>query len=207
MSTIISIVIIAIVIIVLIVSWMTGKSTASRPEFSENDYPEINNDKGILIEGPIYSEVKEACMDFCEMINEMEYHVIIKLVRIDPNTCLLLFPYEIDFKYYCYLLNYLEFPLYLKFNAKVTGWLTSKKIDQWIDNRSVNKRIMVYNAADKINADLVYFTTMDQIGYIVEFSSNEKAKELPSPVRRFESCKRCVDDLNILNGELIVSKS
>jgi len=207
MSTIISIIIIAIVIIVLVLTWYKEKSMVSRPEFSENDFPLINNDKGIVVEGPIYNDVKSACMDFCEMYNEKNYNIIIKLIRIDPNTNLLLFPFEIDFKYYCFLVNFLEYPIHQKYNSKVTGWLTSKKTDEWIDSRSVNKKIMVYNSSDPEFSDGIFFTTMDQIGFKVNFQSKNNVEELDIPIIRYYSCSRNIEDLNLLSGELIVTKT
>src|SRR5690606_40502850 len=98
MSTVISIIIFTSVIVVLIITWYKEKSFTTRPEFSENDFQLISNDKSILIEGPNYSEVKDACMDFCETYNDSQYYVIIKIIRINPTTCLLIFPYEINFR-------------------------------------------------------------------------------------------------------------
>lgn len=203
MSPIMSIVIIAIVIIALGFSWFNGKTNSSPGVFSENDFPLIPNDKGIVIEGPEYSEVKTACTDFCHMYNKNEYSIIIKLVGIDQKTSLLLFPYEIDFTNYCYLVNYLEYPINQHYQATVTGWLTAKKIDQWIHINSVNKKIMVYNVKELNRGDVVYYTSMDQKGYIIDFQKNSNAEEMESPIKRYISCEKDVKDLNNLTGELI----
>ncbi len=205
MSTIITIIIIAIVIVVLAQTLFKGNSSNNnvKLQFSENDFEIIRNDKIILVEGPIYNEVKSACMDFCNQYNKENYNVIIKIIRLDPTTSLLVFPYEIDFNSYCYLVNYLEFPINQKYNAKVTGWLTSKRIDEWIDSRSVNKKIMVYNSFDLELADCVLFTTMDQIGYKIAFSSEKNPKEMESPERMYEPCYKIVEDPYFIKGEII----
>ena len=205
MSTIITIIIVAIVIVVLVQTLYKGNSSnnIAKLQFSENDFDIIRNDKIILIEGPIYNEVKSACMDFCEQYNKETFNVIIKIIRLDPTTCLLVFPYEIDFSTYCYLVNYLEYPINQKYNAKVTGWLTSKRIDEWIESRSVNKKIMVYNSYDLELSDCVLYTTMDQIGYKIDFSSEKNPSEMENPERMFEPCNKIIEDPYFIKGETI----
>ena len=207
MSTVISIIIFTSVIVVLMITWYKEKSFTTRPEFSENDFPLIYNDKSILIEGPNYSEVKEACMDFCKTYNDSQYYVIIRIIRINPTTCLLIFPYEINFRHYCFLINYLEYPFRQRYTAKVTGWLTSQRIDDWINNRSVNKKIMVYNHTDLNFSDGVNYTTMDQLGYRIDFTNNSSVIELEAPLKQYSPISIKMEVLNLDKGELVTAKS
>ena len=206
MSTIVSIIIIAAVIIVLIFAWYKEKPSPSRPEFSETDFPLIFNDKSILVEGPNYNEIREVCIEFCEKYNVKQYNVIVKLIRLNPTSTLLIFPYEIDFQHYCYLVNYLKFPIGQNYSADVKGWLTSKKLDEWIDCRSVNKKIMVYNHSDIKYADGVNYTTMDQLGFRINFNEPGKASELEQPVQKYAPFSLKIQELNLSRGEIITSR-
>lgn len=207
MSTIIAIILILIVVTVLGINWFKEKAQKpSRLAFSESDYDLKQNDKKIIVEGPTYSDVKSACSDFCDQYNSMDYLVILKLIRINPNTTYIIFPYDIEFKHICYLVNYLEFPINQQYAAKVTGWLAGKKKYDWLGDPYENKKIMIYNSFDLTYSDCVLITTADQETQRINFSSNQNELETHPTERQFKICELDIEELLLTRGEFIVGK-
>lgn len=202
MSTIIYIVIVLIVSCILVCIFSKSRSASGRPIFAESNFEPHPNDKAILVNGPIYSNVKDACYDFCDMYNVDDYVVLIKLIRIDPETTLLLFPYEIDFLHFVYLVNHLQAPTNQQYHATVTGWLTTRGSDKWINARTANKRAMLTSGQHENDQDRVYFITMDGIAYQFTISQNIALETNNSPIT-YTQAEINIENYEGRRGELI----
>ena len=143
------------------------------------------NDKLVLVKGVSYSDFKKVLTGFCNMYNKESYQAQPRLTKLSEREFAITFPYDIHFEIYCYFVNYIEYPMELKWTADVTGWTTTKSGDIWITEKSVNKKVMLFIPTDDTEHDNVYMTTSDNIGYILGFAKGEEKKLLETPKKMF----------------------
>ena len=127
-----SFIIIGIIIAVIAFKTIQKRAKAREPETdadaeltfhkSSPVYPK-QNDKIVLIEGADHSDMKNVVTGFCNMYNEKNYKTLPRLLKLSERDFAIIFPYDIDFEIYCYFINYLNYPIEIKWDAKVTGWI------------------------------------------------------------------------------------
>ena len=108
-----------------------------------------------------------------------------RLVKLSEREFAIIFPYDIDFEIFCYFINYIEYPMELKWSADVTAWASAKSGDTWITEKIINKKLMFFIPEDDTEHDNVYITTHDNIGYKFGFAMGEEKQQLDTPKRRY----------------------
>lgn len=154
------------------------------PAFS---FPETTkeNDKLILVKGVTDADIKTVLKSFCKMYNEERDTISLRLITLSENEFAITFPYDIEFDIFCYLVNYLQFPIETKWTAAITGWTTAPAVDDWVTEKTANKRAMLFISPDDTEYDNVYLTTFDNIGYKLGFAKGEENQFLERPKKRY----------------------
>lgn len=154
---------------------------ASRPSNAKLPTTLIDNDKIIILNNAIHDEVRKALIGLCNAYNQETFSVLPRLWQLSSNSFAVTFPYNIAFAQFCFAVNFLEYPVDIKWNAKVRGWATTKPGDDWVTDKSVNKHVMLFIAADDKEYDNVFMTTEDEIGYKLGFAAGEEKQLLSTP--------------------------
>jgi hypothetical protein len=172
----------AIVIIAFILkACMPGSNSdddVSRPSDSSKPTDLKENDKLIVIKNVTHQDIGQVLIKFCNIYNKEDYAAQPRLFQINPTTYVVTFPYDIDFDLFCFAVNFLKYPIDIKWNAEVRAWATTKQGDPWITEKSVNKTVMLYLADDDKEYDNVFLTTQDNIGYKLGFAMGEEKQLL-----------------------------
>lgn len=153
------------------------------------------NDKLVLVKGVSYSDLKSVLTDLCNMYNKESYQAQPRLTKLSEREFAITFPYDINFEIYCYFVNYIEYPMELKWTADVIGWTTTKSGDIWITDKSINKKVMLFIPMDDTEHDNVYMTTSDNIGYKLGFAMGEEKQLLDTPKKLFVSPRLDISEL------------
>jgi hypothetical protein len=119
------------------------------------------------------------------MYNKENFQAQPRLTKITEREFAITFPYDIDFEIFCYFVNYLEYPMELKWSPDVTAWTTTKSSDTWITEKAANKKAMLFIPTDDTEHDNVYMTTQDNIGYKLGFAMGEEKQLLDTPKKRY----------------------
>ena len=185
-----------IIIAVFLYARYSGKTdNSSRPPGGKLPLTEIANDKIILVDNANYEDIKKALTEFCNQYNKSDHVVLSRLWQLNPGWFAVTFPYDIDFITYCFAVNFLDYPMNVTWNAKVRGWTTTTPGDEWITDKSVNKKVMLYLAEDDKEGDNVFMTTEDNIGFKLGFASARTRKLLDVPKESFRAPRVSVSDL------------
>jgi hypothetical protein len=67
----------------------------------------------------------------------------------------------------------------------ITGWTTAPAVDDWVTEKTANKRAMLFISPDDTGYDNVYLTTFDNIGYKLGFAKGEENQFLDRPQKRY----------------------
>ena len=145
------------------------------------------NDKLVIIKRVSYSDVKRVLIGFCNMYNKESFQAQPRLTKLTEREFAITFPYNIDFEIFCYFINYIKYPIELKWSAGVTAWTTTKSSDTWITDKTANKKAMLFIPTDDTEHDNVYMTTQDNIGYKLGFAMGEEKQLLGTPEKRYVS--------------------
>ncbi|CAN5393424.1 hypothetical protein BH11BAC3_BH11BAC3_02860 [soil metagenome] len=81
----------------------------------------------------------------------------------------------------------------------VTGWTTTKIGDNWITEKSANKKVMLFIPIDDTDRDNVFMTTVNNIGFKLGFATVEEKQLLGEPKKKFIS--PTIDILELANKE------
>ncbi|MEK7227852.1 MAG: hypothetical protein AAB681_00665 [Patescibacteria group bacterium] len=159
----------------------------------------IPNDKLVVVKNAQYDDLKKVLNDFCAIYNSDKLVVTPRLTKISDTEFTITFPYDTDFVTYSFLVNYLKYPKDIKsWNADVNAWLTTKSSDQWITEKSANKKVRLFLALDDREYDNVFLTTEDNIGYKLGFAAGETSQLLGSPKEPYIAP---TVDINSLTGK------
>lgn len=200
---IITILVVLAVVFTIVRSFKGQSEIKNLPLFQEDDYVKKPNDKRMLIEGPIYHEVENACKAFCREFNETNTQVIIRLIRIDAERNLLIFPYDINFKHYCYLLNFLKQPNPNSKKSRIRGWLTAKEKDLWIQDDLTNSAIMVYLLDHESACNYVYASSVDKQCYKFMFDFQKETLLMPTDFSPYQNCPVNLEEYSLGQGKII----
>ncbi|PWK75431.1 hypothetical protein LX99_03925 [Mucilaginibacter oryzae] len=150
-----------------------------RPQDEELPKVQKENDKLILVNNVQQNDIENALTTFCNMYNKDSFVALPRVVTISSNSFVVTFPYDTDFVTFCYVINFLKYPVDIKWQSKVTAWVTTKASDDWITDKSKNKKVMLFLAEDDNEYDNVFMTTEDNISYKLGFAAG-KEKQLLS---------------------------
>jgi len=172
-------------------------------ESSRVQFPVIpkQNDKLVAIKGVSYSDVKKVLLGFCKMYNGERPQAFPRLTKLSENEFAITFPYDIDFDIYCYLINYLHYPMELRWKPDVTGWVTPKAADTWVSEKIASKNCILFIPSDDSEHDNVYLTTYDNIGYKFGFGMSNKGQMLAHPKMTYTASAINNSDLDDMESE------
>jgi hypothetical protein len=156
-----------------------------RPSQSSLPTQTKQNDKLVIVKGISQSDLKHVLIGFCNMYNKESFQVQPRLTKLTEREFAITFPYDIDFEIFCYFVNYIEYPMELKWTPDVTAWTTTKSSDTWITEKSANKKVMLFIPKDDTEHDNVYMTTSDNIGYKLGFAMGEEKQLLDTSKKRY----------------------
>lgn len=194
-------VVVVVAVIVIYLKFFAGinrlSKDISRPSEAEKPTIERENDKIILVSNASHEVIKNVLTAFCNMYNKDSFAALPRLWQLSSTAFAITFPYDIDFITYCFLVNFLDYPTDIKWNAHVRAWATTKHGDDWIPTESINKKMMLFIAEDDKEYDNVFATTEDNVGYKIGFSGSKAKLPLPDPKEMY---KEPGLSLNTLNG-------
>ena len=142
---------------------------------------EIPNDKIILVENVNHEQIKSVLEKFCRMYNEDEYAVLPRLTPLSESKYAITFPFDDALEIVCYLINYLNYPIDMKWNASIHGWATVENESSWKEDKDIlNKKIMLYCSPEKENSyEYIEIVTAENVGYRINLNSEVEKDEYP----------------------------
>lgn len=169
---------------------------SSKPDISKKPVSEQANDKLIVISNAIHEDIRKALTGFCKMYNQEDYAALPRLYQLSSDVYAVTFPYDVGFATFCFAVNYLEYPAGIpQWRAQVRAWTTTRATDEWITDKTVNKKVMLYVAADDKEFDNVMLTTRDGIGYKLGFAGGKDVKLLTLPNQPYREPAVTLDSL------------
>jgi hypothetical protein len=154
------------------------------------------NDKLVLISGCAYTDLENVLTGFCNLYNKEKYQAQLRLTKISGREFAITFPFDIDFEIYCYLINYLQYPIEARWAVDVKGWATTSPGDAWVPGDCVGKEVMLFVPSDDTEHDNVYMTSAGGANYKLGFSM-QTGKKLPGePGRAFVASNLDLEKLN-----------
>ena len=185
------VIVVAVVIIVIVLKAFTSTDQlaqdASRPANEKKPTQNKPNDKLIVVSNATYDDIKKALTQFCNIYNKDDFAALPRLWHLSNNSFAVTFPYDTDFATYCFAVNFLKYPINIKWHSEVRAWATTKPGDDWITDKNVNKSVMLYLADDDKEYDNVFLTTSDNIGYKLGFAAGEEKQLLGTPKKIYEA--------------------
>jgi hypothetical protein len=188
MKTLLIIVIVIVIIAIVIKTRLSGNSLSSDNSRAINaglPTQEITNDKIIVVNNVNHEDIRKALTEFCNIYNKKDYAATPRLWQLSTDSFAITFPYDVDFATYCFAVNFLKYPIDIKWQAQVRAWATTKAGDDWITDQSINKKVMLFLAADDKEYDNVFLTTQDNTGYKLGFAGGKATQLLSSPKESF----------------------
>ena len=184
--------IVAIVAIVIFVARTKLKNQKPQPDTDtrrpqENLFPtnQVTTDKLVIVEDASENDIKKILQEFCNSYNKETFQAIPRLTKLSDKEFAVTFPYDINFEIYCYLINYVNYPMGFDRHFKTVGWTSTKPSDTWITEKSVNKNVMLYVSDFDKEYDNIFLTTVDSIGYKLGFAMGEEKQLLDRPDKNY----------------------
>jgi hypothetical protein len=143
----------------------------ARPPLEKKPGKEMTNDKLIIIRNVSFDDLNIDISEFCDTYNANDFAAVLRVWKVSSNKFAITFPFDTDFNIFCFLINSLQYPGNVEWNAEITGWMTPDNNSAWKNQATMNKKWMVYIPADDTEYDQVYFTTPENTGYQLDFGS------------------------------------
>jgi hypothetical protein len=179
----------AIVIIALVLKACVSGNTLAEdpPRPPSNLKPQVfkENNKLIVVSNVSHQDISKALTKFCNAYNKEDFAALPRLFEVKYGTYAVTFPYDVDFATYCFAVNFLKYPMDIKWNAKVRAWAITKQGDDWITEKNVNKKVMLYLEEHDKEYDNVFLTTQDNVGYKLGFAAGQETQLLSIPKERY----------------------
>ncbi len=161
-------------------------TSTRRPDLSKKPVEPVDNDKIIIIKNADFEKIKTGIQEFCNLNNENEYIALPRLIQ-DNEQLVIVFPYDIQFEYFCYLINYLKYFDETDKLPDIKAWCSTGSNEQeFVKEEIANKKVMIYIPDNDEDYEDVYITTLDNSGYIIKFSDEGIVESLENPVLNFE---------------------
>ena len=193
-------------VVVLYFFWTKFKNQKPQPDRdttrpSQEHLPvqQKQNDKLVIVSDISYTDLQTILTDFCNMYNKENYQAQPRVIKITEREFAITFPFDIDFEIFCYFINYIHYPMGFDKSFSATGWTTTKSGDNWITEKSANKKAMFFIPSDDTDHDNVFMTTFDNIGFKLGFAMGEEKQLLDGPKKKFSS--PTIDILELANKE------
>jgi hypothetical protein len=166
----------------------------------------VVNNKIILVDNVEYNLIKQAVQDFTDMYDnpeQFELKPISKLYKPQEDQTLIIFPYNIDFEIFCYLINYIKYPIDLKYKANVLAWTTTKPDDPKIISEVSNRNVMLYIDPNDIEYDNVMLIAENEQTYKIRFAVGKGFEKYSETILKYKSFDLSTFELNKLESQEI----
>ena len=122
----------------------------------------------IKVIGTTLSNLKKALSDWIELYSkDLPNDFNIKLYEFNMNSFILIPNSLSDYQFF-FLVNYLEYPINLKYEVDVKGYINTSNVHNSIDNQE----LLVYISKNDKEYDNVYAVTHENITFKIDFGSN-----------------------------------
>jgi hypothetical protein len=175
-------------------------SDETRPSNVYLPEKEVQNDKLVMVNNITNSEIDKILTGFCNLYNKESFTAVLRLYKLNERQFAITFPYDIEFQFFCFFVNYVCYPMGFNKSFEVTGWTTTKSGQTGITEKSANKEVMLFIPNDDTEYDNVYLTTDDNIGYKLGFAVGHKKQLLELPKKRF--AKRSIESTELIGKEI-----
>lgn len=164
-----------------------NKTTASaRPDNEYLPTAVISNDNLILVTNASAGELDLVITGFCNMYNKQEFLVLPRVYQLSDKQFAITFPYDIGLEVFCYMINYLCYPIELDRPLQAIGWTTISGATALINDEYTGKQAMVYISDTDAEADNVYITTYNNVCVKQSFSATSSTQFIDPPVKAFQ---------------------
>lgn len=164
---------------------------------------ETPNEKLILVKGPKEEELTTVLVKFCEMYNQNNSSLALKFYKKEAETFLITFPDDVDFELFCYLVNYLKYPMDMKYDADPIGWTTAEQVDAWRTNAIKGKRVLVFIDPQDDEYDNVMVTTENNETFEIGFAEGEGLEKRNNRILDYRNQDINVAELRNLEGVIV----
>jgi len=193
---IIGLIIVGLIVKAIIQRGDRNLNNSKRPPESLKPSQYVDNDKMIIVKYASQIDLKTVLDQLCNSYNNETYRVLPILRQYADSIYVITFPFDIDFETFCYVVNYLYYPIGVNYHPQITAWTTTKLSDSWMRDNLVNKKVMIYIPVEDKECDNVYLTTSDNIGYKMGFAIGEESQLLETPNKNFRVPDIRLEDLN-----------
>lgn len=144
------------------------------------------NDKLIVVRGEPIEKLKKELTEVCKLYNGDMGQMYPCLSQVGDQEFIITFPYDIDFELFCYLINYICYPLKATGTMpEVVGWTKAADGNGWIKKDIAGQNIMIYVPKDDTEHDNVFITTEKGKCYKFDFDGTTIAqREVIEPYRQ-----------------------
>ncbi len=147
---------------------------SSRPIIATKPNEKSPNDKVIVVNNVNHADISSVLIKFCNLYNQGTYAALPRLTQISSTSFAVTFPYDIDFITFCFAVNFLKYPMDIKWDSDVKAWATTQNSDEWVTDEIASKKVMLYLTNDDKEYDNVFLTSSDNIGYKLDFAGKQK---------------------------------
>jgi hypothetical protein len=179
--------IVALIVVVLtVIAWLrinrlkaaAGKHGKTVPD-REMPEQEKQNDKLVRVAHVTHDDIRKVIAAFCNMYNKEAYMALPRLAKTSDGVYHISFPYDVDIDVFCFFVNYMAYPIELKWQAEVTGWATVAADDDFVKLKDAPQKAMFYLSDVDTEGDNVFITTQHNTGYKQDFGGNTIALSHP----------------------------
>ena len=193
-------IVIAIIVIAILIKACKPKGKSAEDTLRPPDAiaPSVTraNDKIIIVDHVDKEDIRTVLVQLCNIYNKNQYLALPRLWQLSSTSFAITFLYDIDFATYCFAVNYLKYPMDIKWQSKVRAWATTKKDDDWVTDKTLGKQVMLFLAIDDKEYDNVFLTTKDNIGYKLGFASGQQSQLLSEPKEQYINPSISINSLN-----------
>ncbi|MBA4057035.1 MAG: hypothetical protein C0490_20135 [Marivirga sp.] len=161
------------------------------------------NEKLIVVKGPKEEQMKKVLEKFCEMYNQNGSTTILKFYKKGDDTFFITFPSDIDFELFCYLINYIKYPMDINYKVEAIGWTIADHVDSWNTKYINGKKVIVFIDPDDQEYDNVMLTTEDNAAYEIGFAMGEGLEPRNKMILDFRTHDINLADLRNANGTTV----
>ncbi|MFZ4261210.1 hypothetical protein ACFRAE_04160 [Sphingobacterium sp. HJSM2_6] len=203
MTTIFSILLVLFVITILLKSFDKNRREKKVQVYHESELEKKANDKVILVKGPSFNDLKDACETFCKLFNKQQLLIIINLNKVGSRTYILTFPYDINFKHYCFMINYLKFSNILGPYNQIKGWLTTDEEGVFMNEYIADKKAMIYLPDYENPSGIVFLTTIDGFTFQLDLGLSKSILQMEDIHEGYQPYQIAAEKNQLQDGILI----
>jgi len=203
MTTIFSILLVLFVITILLKSFDKNRREKKVQVYHESELEKKANDKVILVKGPSFNDLKDACETFCKLFNKQQLLIIINLNKVGSRTYILTFPYDINFKHYCFMINYLKFSNILGPYNQIKGWLTTDEEGVFMNEYIADKKVMIYLPDYENPSGIVFLTTIDGFTFQLDLGLSKSILQMEDIHEGYQPYQIAAEKNQLQDGILI----